>query len=115
MITILLLQNVLAGYRPVVHQVTVSLEKATMGAFNRLSAARGLSARLQVKGLYSSFLTTVNVYVDTGRYITNELYIGAYVTCKRTTKALRGKQAEREREKKREGVCVRIGRMNPDE
>lgn len=60
-----------------------------MGAFNRLSAGRGLSACLQVKGRYSSFLTATNVYVGTGRYITNELYIGAYVTRRRATKAER--------------------------
>ena len=58
-----------------------------MGAFNRLSAGRGLFACLQVKGRYSSFLTATNVHVGTGRYITNELYIGAYVTCRRVTKA----------------------------
>lgn len=75
-----------------------------MGAFNRLSAGRGLSACLQVKGRYSSFLTAANVYVGTGRYITNELYIGAYVIRRRATKAKRmeresGREGGREREK----------------
>lgn len=80
-----------------------------MGAFNRLSAGRGLSACLQVKGRYSSFLTATNVYVGTGRYITNELYIGAYVTRRRATKAEGITKRERERTGERKGQ-IRVGR-----
>lgn len=53
-----------------------------------------------MKGRYSSFLTAAYVYVGTGRYITNELYIGAYVTRRRATKAER--KRERKKKKKRE-------------
>lgn len=93
-----------------------------MGAFNRLSAGRGLSACLQVKGRYSSFLTATNVYVGTGRYITNELYIGAYVTRRRATKAkgmtdrererAEERQRQRKRELKTEGEAQRMRCMN---
>jgi len=43
---------------------------------------------------------SVYVYVGTGRYITNELYISAYVTRRRATKAKRERERERERENK---------------
>lgn len=87
-----------------VHRVPVSLEKVTIGAFNRLSAGRGLSACLQVKGWYSSFPTTAYMYtIGTGRYITNELYISAYVTRRRATKAKREKErGNKKNEKTRE-------------